>query len=76
MGDNTGLAIGRVVHYIDAEGEEAPAVVVRVWSKAQDQGCVNLKVLPDTDTDTYRRTSVMQGWGRAMWHWPQDCQTP
>lgn len=45
--------------------DEAPAVVVRVWS----DNCVNLKVLVD-GRETLWATSALQGDQAGQWQWP------
>lgn len=48
------------------EGQEVPAVIVRVW----DGGLVNLHVLLDGN-DTFWATSRREGTDVAQWTWPE-----
>ncbi len=52
-----GLIEGRIVHFVMdsgySKGEHRPAIVVKVWRKADgsppDNGCCNLQVVCDSD---------------------------
>lgn len=58
------LDIGRIVHYVledgDNAGEERPAIVVRVWN----DDCVQLQVFTDGSND-YQESPNMSGRVRA-----------
>lgn len=49
--------LGRIVHYVTANGESRAAVITRVHNET----CVNLHVFLDGDVDLHaRQTSVVQ----------------
>ncbi|MCI0441325.1 MAG: hypothetical protein L0177_19665 [Chloroflexi bacterium] len=76
-----GLAIGRIVHYVLAEGPSdgqcRPAIIVRVWN--QETGMSNLDVFLDASNDgggslLMWATSISYAKGGLnSWHWPQEC---
>jgi hypothetical protein len=63
-------ATGHVGHVGNrvAEGDEYPAMVVRIFP-GNNIGTVNLKVQLDGD-DTYWATSRIHGESPGEWHWP------
>lgn len=61
-------SIGRIVHFVDAEGEHCAAIITRVWS----DDCVNLIYFHDTGSMPY--TSSVQdetATKQCSWHWPE-----
>ena len=71
----SGLAIGRVVHYVKANGEHCAAIVTAVWDK--DDGIVNLLVLNDmrdlNEEPIFVVTSVKPDEEKTpgTWHWSE-----
>lgn len=74
-----GLAIGRIVHYVRANGVVVAAMIVKVWSS---DGMINLTTFPDWSNDgaptgmeweTSRHYSdrVDGVYPPATWHWPE-----
>lgn len=73
-----GLTEGRIVHYVLANGEHRPAVIVKVWDK--HAGTSNLVVFMDGQNDeqtgdnnrnTQWQTSVVYSEAKepGTWHW-------
>jgi hypothetical protein len=73
-----GLTEGRIVHYVNDNGEHLPAIVVKVWDK--ENGTINLTVFSNHTTSAlslwgddlaYARTSVNYAEEPAVntWHW-------
>lgn len=70
-----GLTEGRIVHYVIADGEHRPAIVVKVWSK--ESGVCNLVQFTDSKNDgecglTAWRTSINPDEDEkrpGTWHW-------
>jgi hypothetical protein len=67
-------SIGRIVHYVDPDGEHFAAIITGVWT----DHCVNLVVFELCDgCPSAVRTSVMFDGGAAApfvartWHWPE-----
>lgn len=61
--------IGRIVHYIDNEGNTLPAIVVKVHNRT----CVDLQVFKQSTDGSYLATSVCEDPtdSRACtWRWP------
>jgi len=60
-----GLTEGRIVHYVLDEGEHRPAIVVKVWRKADgtppDNGVCNLQVFTDGTNDRYHSKHLPNG---------------
>ncbi len=52
-----GLTEGRLVHYVLADGNHRPAVVVKDWK--QPNGCCNLQVLLDGTNDLSEPANCM-----------------
>jgi len=47
-----GLTEGRIVHYVMPNGEDRPAIVVRVWKVSGNcEGYINLQVFTDGSND-------------------------
>lgn len=79
----TGLTEGRMVHYVLANGEHRPAIVVRVWRNlaAPCDGYVNLQVFTDGSNDHSAESDADPGimWRTSVcydedkpphtWHW-------
>ncbi len=76
-------SIGRIVHYVLANGEHRPAIIVRVWSDV----CINLLVFRDGINDpgllgggdgyVQWATSVVQNEDEKSplsWHWPEKVE--
>lgn len=70
------VVIGRIVHSVDSEGNERPAIITRVWSEET----VNLQVFKEPSFDGMGQgsmpwTSVTYQKDKAAntWHWPDDC---
>lgn len=51
------VVVGRIVHFVMTDGDERPAMIVRVWNDT----CVNLQVFPDGLNDR-RRAENDFGW--------------
>jgi len=70
-----GCAVARMVHYTNAEGECAAAVITKVWKK--ETGTVNLTVFRDSHTARGEMTEIKTSveWShlskRGAWHWPE-----
>lgn len=77
-----GLTEGRIVHYVIADGEHRPAIVVKNWGETySDPGTVNLTVFTDWSNDRrfneqyasglYWATSVKYSENKepGSWHW-------
>ena len=70
-----GLTEGRIVHFVLAEGEHRPAIVVKRWS----ENCANLQVFVDGTNDARfdvpleaLKTGVM--WATSVVHDPEGKQ--
>lgn len=75
-----GLAIGRIVRFVEGEGSairpyrEKVAIITKVWN---NEGTVNLAVFNDGTADygnpVEQRTSVRfsETWEGFTWHWPE-----
>lgn len=61
-------SVGRIVHYVNTQGEHCAAIVTRVFSDT----CVNLTVF-GSDNMTYGFTSILfnEGATAGSWHWPE-----
>jgi hypothetical protein len=63
--------IGRIVHFVDDDGSEWPAVITRVFSDTR----VNLQVFRDSDVTPRTSVPLIEVSGdpssRFSWHWPQ-----
>ena len=67
---NNAVSVGRIVHYVAAEGKHVPAIIVRVWSPT----CLNLRVFSDSTDVPGHFTSVSEdpeGKQTYTWHWPE-----
>jgi len=77
-----GLTEGRIVHYVIADGEHRPAIVVANWGERYaEPGTVNLTVFTDWSNDrrfneaygngSYWATSIKYSEGHEVgtWHW-------
>jgi hypothetical protein len=51
---------------VPSEGDEAPCIVVKVWSP----GCINGQVFLDAVGSTMWVTSALEGDAPGQWHWP------
>lgn len=58
--------IGRIVLYKAGDGNDLPAIVVKVWNDT----CVNLKVFTNDAEQALFVTSVTEGDQRGSWRWP------
>lgn len=54
-------------------GTTCPAIIVKVWDATG--GYVNLKVINDSEVDTWE-TSVFYGLGGRQWYWPAIIHAP
>ncbi len=67
-----GLAIGRMVHFVNESSSEThAAIVTKVWNK--ENGCVNLTVFADSEEHpVYRETARLFSELRepGTWRWP------
>lgn len=66
-----GLAVGRIVHYVDSEGEHKAAIVTAV----HDEQSVNLQVFGQTEDPfpkciLYSESGVLP----RSWHWPERAE--
>lgn len=62
-------SIGRIVRYVDDDGEEFPAIILRV----ANDGTVSLKIM--TESGDYALSGVPHNESRdeserQTWHWP------
>ena len=66
-----GLAVGRIVHFVDESGDTHAAIVTRVWDT--ETGSSNLTVFVDDDSAPVKReTSRLYSEEREprTWRWP------
>jgi hypothetical protein len=65
-----GLTEGRIVHFVLAENEHRPAIVVKVWRVRLEEGgelippengCCNLQVFTDGTNDRYHKQHLPNG---------------
>lgn len=69
-------SVGRIVHYVMSDGRHLPAIITKVWQEnATPQTACNLQIFGDASTmdsqPVFDRTSVSQGDGPSLWHWPE-----
>jgi hypothetical protein len=63
------VTVGRIVHYVDDQGEHLPAIVVKVWDESS--GCCNLQVFHADKQGSSILSSVTMGDASYTWHWPE-----
>jgi hypothetical protein len=59
------VKIGRIVHYVLADGEHRPAIIVRVWpdeyGNAEVKDGINVQIFNDGGNDAHAGTDVAIG---------------
>lgn len=60
--------VGRIVHYVNENGEHCAAIVAKVWSDT----CVNLTLFtPNGGTESRTSASYDELPRSYSWHWPE-----